>query len=148
MKFVVDANILFSFFKKESTPREIILDPELKYNLDLFAPQLVLREVGRHKKDICSRFCIESKDFEIMFSSLELFIRTVNRGLFEGFLPEADEILSRHIKDSPYAALCLWFKKSGFTVGLWSNEKRLRVLGQQGIKVYNTKELVELLKLE
>ena len=31
MKLVVDANVLFSFFKKDSTTRELILDPELKF---------------------------------------------------------------------------------------------------------------------
>jgi len=35
MKLVVDANIIFSFFKKGSTPKELIIDPELKYNLEL-----------------------------------------------------------------------------------------------------------------
>lgn len=42
MKLVVDANILFSFFKKGSTTIELILDPELKYGLELFAPKYVL----------------------------------------------------------------------------------------------------------
>ncbi|MFZ2071309.1 MAG: hypothetical protein WAV32_06915 [Halobacteriota archaeon] len=42
MKLVVDANILFSFFKKGSTARELILDPELKYGLELFAPKYVI----------------------------------------------------------------------------------------------------------
>jgi len=38
MKLVVDANVLFSFFKKGSAVKELILDPDLEYNLELFAP--------------------------------------------------------------------------------------------------------------
>jgi len=65
MKLVVDANVLFSFFKKGSTTRELILDPELKYDLDLFAP--VLEEVGKHKDEICFKFGLSPQDFNIMF---------------------------------------------------------------------------------
>ena len=99
MKLVVDANILFSFFKKDSTTRELILDPELKYDLDLFAPKYVLEEVGKHKEEICSKFGLSPQDFDIMFSSLPLFIKIVPRDSFERFVSIAEKILSPHLKD-------------------------------------------------
>ena len=145
MKLVVDANILFSFFKQDSTPRELILDPELKYNLELFAPKLVLNEVGKHKNDVCSRFSLDPKDFDVMFSSLELFIKIVDRNVFDVFLPRAKEVLSENIKDIPYAALSFWFKDRGDKISVWSNDRGLKVLERYGIKVFSTTELVELL---
>lgn len=145
MKLVVDANILFSFFKKDSTPREFILDPELKYNLELFAPELILEETGRHKNEICSKFSLDIKNFDVMLSSLGLFIRIVKKDTFKKFFPKAAEILSAHIKDVPYCALSLWFKNNGFDIGIWSNETRLKVLEKHGIKVFSTKELAEFL---
>jgi len=145
MKLIADANILFSFFKLDSTPRELILDPELKYNLELFAPKLVLEEVGKHKKDICSRFSLDPKDFDVMFSSLELFIKIVDRNVFDRFFPKAKEILSGNIKDVPYAALSLWFKDREDEIFIWSNDKELKILEKHGIKVFSTEELLGLL---
>jgi len=147
MKLVVDANILFSFFKSDSTPRELILDPEFEYNLELFAPELVLKEVGKHKSDICSRFSLASKDFSVMFSSLKLFVKTVKRNVFESSFPRAEEVLSENVKDVPYAALAFWFKDRGDDISVWSNDRGLKVLEEHGIRVFSTKELVEELGL-
>ncbi|HID20552.1 MAG TPA: hypothetical protein EYP28_06425 [Methanophagales archaeon] len=147
MKLVIDANILFSFFKKGSATRELILDPELKYDLDLFAPKYVLEEVGKHKDEICSKFRLFPQDFDIMFSSLPLFIKIVPKDLFEGSLSMAEEILSSHLKDVPYVALSLSFKGKGHEIGLWSNEKRLKKLEKYGIKVVSTSELIAFLSI-
>ena len=147
MKLVVDSNVMFSFFKKDSTPKELILDPELKYNLELFAPELMLNEIGRHKDDICSKFNISPKDFDIMFSSLPLFIKIVKKNSFNEFLSKAEEILSLHTKDVPYAALSLSLKSRGYDIGLWSNEERLKILKKYGIKVFSTSELAKELGL-
>lgn len=143
MKLVVDANVLFSFFKSDSKPRELILDPELRYNLELFAPKLVFKEVGRHRRDICSRFSLDSKDFVVMFSSLKLFVKNVERHVFEGFLPKAREVLSENVKDVPYAALAFWFKDSEGEISIWSNDKGLKILEEYGVIVLSTKELTE-----
>lgn len=141
MKLVVDANVVFSFFKKDSTARELILDPELKYSLELFAPKFMLEEVGKHKNEICSKFGISSKNFEVMFSSLPLFIRLVKKDLFRDFLSKAEKTLSQHIKDVPYAALSFSFRERGYEIGIWSNEKRLKVLERYGIKIFSTSDL-------
>lgn len=145
MKLIVDANILFSFFKKDSTTRELILDPELKYNLELFAPKLILEEVRNHKDDICSKFSLNPKDFDVMFSSIELFINIVNKHAFDKFFPRAKEALPENIKDAPYAALSFWLKEKGNEISVWSNDKGLKALEMHGIKVFSTRELVKFL---
>ena len=79
MKLVVDASVLFSFFKKGGTTRELILDPELKYDLDLFAP--VLEEVEKH---IRMRFALSSgSHHRTSILSLPLLIKIVPKDLFE-----------------------------------------------------------------
>jgi len=143
MKLVVDANVRFSFFKKGSTTRELILDPELKYDLDLFAPKYVLEEVGKHKDEICSKFRLSPQDFDIMFFSLPLFIKIVPKDLFEGSLSMAEKILSSYLKDVPYVALSLFFKSKGHEIGLWSNEKRLKKIEKYGIKAFSTNLFLE-----
>lgn len=145
MKLVVDANILFSFFKKGSTTRELILDPELKYDLDLSTPEYVLEEVGKHKDEICSKFSIFPQDFDIMFSSLPLFIKIVPKDVFGEASAMAEEIVYPHLKDVPYVALSLSFKSKGYDIALWSNEKRLKKLEKHGIKVFSTSELIAFL---
>ena len=143
MKLVLDANVLFSFFKKESIVRELILDPELKYNLELFTPDYVLEELGRHKDEICSKFSITPADFDIMLFSLEIFVRVVPEAVFNDFLPAAEEILSAHKKDVHYAALSLYFKSKGYEVVLWTQEKKLKDLEEHGIRVLSISELLE-----
>ncbi|MBI2584212.1 MAG: hypothetical protein HYW25_06075 [Candidatus Aenigmarchaeota archaeon] len=143
MKLVVDANVLFSFFKKDSTTRRIILDPDFKYNLELYAPEFVMEEIGRHKDEICSMFGIATKDFDTMFMAIKLFVRIVPKNSFEAFLPKATEALSPHIKDAPYVALSLWLYSEGHKIRLWSNEKRLRTLEEHGVSVISTSGLVE-----
>jgi len=147
MKLVVDANVLFSFFKSESITRELVLNPELEYNLELFAPKLVLKELGKHRNDICSKFGLSPEDFDIMFSSLEIFINIVERNVFESFFPRAKDALSENIKDVPYAALSFWFKDRGDKISLWSNDKGLKVLEKYGVKVFSSQELIKELGL-
>ena len=106
----------------------------------------MLEEVGKHKDEICSKFGLSPQDFDIMFSSLPLFIKIVPRDSFERFVSTAEKILSLHLKDVPYVALSLSFKSAGYEIGLWSNEKRLKKkLEKYGIKVFSTSDLISFL---
>ena len=146
MKLVVDANVFFSFFKKGSAVKKLILDPDLEYNLELFAPELMPEEVGRHCDEICSKFSIKHEDFKVMLMSLELFIKIAEKDSFKKSMPAAQEILKDNIKDVPYAALALRLKEEGAGVSIWSNDKGLKPMQEHGIRVYTNKELLEKLK--
>ncbi|MBU4341533.1 MAG: hypothetical protein KJ928_02905 [Candidatus Altiarchaeota archaeon] len=50
MKLVVDTNVLFSFFRKESKTRELILNFEL---LDLNTPAFCISELLKYRETIC-----------------------------------------------------------------------------------------------
>ena len=46
MKVVVDANILFSFFKKDSTTRKLLTSFEI---FELYTPSLCIKELSKNK---------------------------------------------------------------------------------------------------
>jgi len=77
MLLVVDANILFSFFRKGTLTRELIVNPDFKYNLQLVAPEKVLSELDKHKIEICKKAEIEEDEFEFPREVLEVFIGIV-----------------------------------------------------------------------
>jgi predicted nucleic acid-binding protein len=107
MKLVVDANVLFSFFKRDSTTRKLIIDPELEFNLELFTPADALEELKEHGGEICSKFGISQGDFDVILSSLSIFVTTVPKSVFKSFLLEAEKLLPENPDDVPYIALGL-----------------------------------------
>lgn len=60
MRLVVDANVLFSFFKKDSVTRKLITSPKLL----LFAPAFSLRELDKHKEEVIARAKISPDEYE------------------------------------------------------------------------------------
>jgi predicted nucleic acid-binding protein len=148
MLLVVDANPLFSFFKKESTVREIIIDPNSKHDLELKAPLKLFSELDKHKLEICRKAGISSEEYEFPRGILKVFIEAIPDDFWQDSKPKAREILFEHVKDVPYVALSLAFKSKGYDVGIWSMEKRLRAVEKHGIKVYSTSELLKMLALK
>ena len=61
MKLVVDTNVLFSFFKKESETRRLILNFEI---LELVTPSFCINELNEHKELICTKSRLSDSEFE------------------------------------------------------------------------------------
>jgi predicted nucleic acid-binding protein len=62
MKLVVDANILFSLFKKASFTRRFILShPEI----EIFTPIYVFEELEEHTEEVKSKAKIDDRIFEL-----------------------------------------------------------------------------------
>ena len=148
MLLVVDANVLFSFFKEVSVIREIVIDPDSKYSLELIAPAKLLSELDKHKAEICKKAKISEEEYKFPRDVLEVFIKTFPDKFWQDSESKAEDILSKHIKDIPYVALCLSFKNKGYKICIWSNEERLKALEKYGIKVYSTSELLKELGLK
>ena len=138
MKLVVDANVLFSFFKRDSVTRRLIVDPELELNLELFTPVHALEELKEHEGEM-RKFGVSSGDFDVILSSLSLFVNTVPQSFFEPLLSEAEKLLPKDPDDAPYIALAL-----KLNCPIWSEDRELRE-GQSRVKVYPTRELLKLL---
>ena len=135
MKLVVDANVLFSFFKRDSTTRELITSFEI---FELYTPSLCIKELSKHREEICRKSHISEAEFEEEMEDLRLFVGIVPDEEFKNFAGEAKQLLGEHLKDIPYFALTLYLK-----CGIWSNEKRFKK--QARIKAVSTSDLVSFL---
>ena len=133
MKCVVDTNILFSFFWKNSLTRKLLITSQLK----LISPKFALDEIKKYKKDIIKKIKLNEEGFEKYFNELKSIIEFIDKKDYEGFLEKSKNI-SPDLGDSDFFALC--FKNSCF---LWSNDKLLKQ--QNEIKVLSTQEIMGLI---
>ena len=139
---IVDANILFSFFKSGSERRRLIEElPNL--GCRLISPEFVFRELLNNEDRIKKFGKINELAFKFLFSLLGLKIESISESTYKEFLSEANKI-SPHpdsTKDDPYFALSLAFNKCP----IWSDEEAFKQ--QSKVKVFDTKKLIEELKL-
>ena len=129
---VVDANVLFSFFKYNSERRKLI---ELLFMSDvkLFTPSFAFRELLSDKQRIMKFSRINEVTFAYLFSLLEKVIEQFSKSSWEHLLNDASK-LSPHEKDNPYFALALLLNSS-----IWSDEKAFKE--QSNVVVYSTSDL-------
>lgn len=133
MRVVVDTNVLFSYFWKNSRTRRILIDQ----NLEFFSPEFALKEIEKYKKEIMQKTNLSIEEFNKKREQLVIDIE---------FIPieEYKEYLRKSLKISPdkndidFFALALKLK-----CPLWSNDKLLK--RQDKIKVYNAQEIIRIL---
>ena len=106
MELIVDANILFSFFKPESFTRELMKSLYTR-NVRLFIPDYGLDEVFELRGRICDYCGINESEFETSLALLYEILHIVPAHEFKSVIPEAEKMLSGHLKDIPYFALAL-----------------------------------------
>ena len=129
MDLIIDANILFAALIKDSTSIDLIFSD----NIRLFAPEFLLLEFKKHKKEILKKTKRTEKEFNEIFTILENLITIIPKEDFKEFMERAKEI-SPDENDVPYFALAL-----KLNVPLWSNDKKLKE--QNLVKVYSTEEI-------
>ena len=134
-ELIVDASILFSFFKKESVRRHLTKELMNK-GCKLFSPPFILEELRSDKEKIIKSANISHGEFEVTFSVIEKEIELISEEEYEEFIAEADKI-SPHEKDVPYFALAL-----SFNMPIWSDEKEFKE--QSKIEIFSTKQLFDL----
>ena len=133
---IVDANILFSFFKKESLRRELIERlPHFGYKL--ISPDYVFEELFKEKEKIVEYSKIDDTIFLFLVSLLQRKIETISKSNYERWIDKAKEI-SPHDKDIPYFALAL-----SLNAAIWSDEKAFKK--QNKVKILSTEELKKIL---
>ena len=137
MKVVADANVLFSFFRKDSLVREIIINPNLDYEIELIVPDYVFLELKNHKKEICKKANISEEDFYFALEALKLFIYVENS--WKEFKEEAIYLLTDNPKDIPYVALAL-----KLDCPIWSYDAGLKK--QSKVNILTTKDLLRRIK--
>ncbi len=133
MKIVVDTNILFSFFWKNSLTRRLLLTS----NFDLISSEFALEELNKYSGEICQKLKISMKIFVEELSELNKIIKFAPKKEYSTFLKEAEEI-SPDEKDSEFFALCL-----KYSCVLWSNDLALK--NQNKVTVLSTEDIVDII---
>ena len=137
---IVDASILFSFFKRDSNRRAAIEElSTLGYKL--ISPGFEFKDLAGNEEIIKKYGKINELSFSFLFSLLESKIESFPDNVYKEFLAEANKI-SPHAEgtnDDPYFALALTLN-----CPIWSDESAFKE--QDKVKVLNTKELSKLLK--
>ena len=85
---VVDASILFSFFKKDSS-RRYLIEELPNCGCRLISPDFALEELLENKERIMEFAGIQKSGFMFLFSLLERKIETSPKSECEEFLPKA-----------------------------------------------------------
>jgi predicted nucleic acid-binding protein len=133
MKIIVDTNVLFSFFWKNSITKKILSTS----NFELISPILALEELKKYSEEIIKKTKIIKEQFNQEFSNLQKIVSFIDKNQYSFFLEEAEKIAPDKL-DSHFFALCL-----KFNCFLWSNDFILK--RQDKIKVFSTEEIIELL---
>lgn len=102
MKFVIDANPLFSALIKDSYTVNVIANE----NVELFAPEFLFDEFLEHKDEILAKTKRTEQELNDLVGDLKGVIRIVPQKEFEPFLEEAKKLTSDE-DDVPYLALAL-----------------------------------------
>lgn len=130
MKFIVDANIIFSMAKQDSTTNKLILDK----NLELLTPEYALDEIKKYSALIEHKYGI---DFDTYFKNITTQIKIVPIKDYVDKIEIAKQKIADQ-KDIPYIALAL-----KYNLPIWSNDAEFKK--QTIVPVFNTKELIMLL---
>ncbi len=133
MELVVDANIIISTLVSFSGKTSEMLFSD---KLILYAPEYLLDEIGKHKKEISEKSGLSSKEINLLLSLIALNIKLVPFSEFKDFIKKASEICPDP-NDVEYFALALKLNCS-----LWSNDSRLK---KSSLKVLTTSEILDIL---
>lgn len=137
-RFVVETNILYSFFWKNS-PTHKLLHLAVSKEVDLFSPQFASKELVKHREEILFSSKIGNSEFSELIKMLSLLVGFKETSEYAEFMEESKLLFPEHLKDVDFFALAL-----KLDCPLWSNERLHKK--QSKVKVYNTDELRELLE--
>lgn len=130
MELVCDTNVVFSLFKKDSFTRQLIE----KYNIKLFSPDWLIKELDKYSEEICSKSNIPLKSFKEAKESVlkVIFLKEPSKN----FLSKAFTLIS-HESDVPFLALAL-----ELNIPIWSNDPNFQESSViNSAKVFKTSEL-------
>lgn len=138
MDLVVDANILFAAFIKNSTTRTILLT-KTPLPVRLYTTPFILDEIYKYRKLLAIKVGITEKEVVelvqdlISASNIEI-IKKEELDIFK----EKSETISPSKNDAPYFAAALYKNCK-----IWSNDKPIKK--QIEVDVISTKELLDLI---
>lgn len=136
MLLIVDANIAISMLISKGLKHKLFFSEKIEAN----SPDRILFEIGKHWSELSDKSGLSKDNLELAFTAIRLQLSTFSLNNLSNWLKEGADI-SPDPDDSEYFALAL-----KLNCPIWSEEKLLKK--QDKVKVFNTKELWELLKSE
>jgi len=133
MQLVVDTNVIISALLAKSRTFELIVLGDL----DLFVPDYSLQEIENHSEELVGRMGVSKEEFSLVLGIILSHVTVVNRQSYTKFESHAKNICPDP-DDFAFFALALSMK-----IPLWTNDAKLKK--QNEIRIYNTKDLIELL---
>ncbi|MBI2672042.1 PIN domain-containing protein [Candidatus Woesearchaeota archaeon] len=138
MQIILDSNILFSALIKDSIIRKIILN----FKGFFLFPSFIFEELEKHYDELIKKSRLNKDEFEDLLDIILSKVLIVPSEVLLKHKKEALEIVKDiDVDDVIFIACALAYD---FSV-VWSNDKNLKK--QDSIKVCNTKEIIELLKI-
>jgi len=131
---VIDTNVLFSFFKRDSTTRRLILCISL--DTPIYAPEYLLDELRSYSTLIRRKAHLTHEDFERVLTLLRKYVTFIDYESYADFLDIAIRI-TPDPKDVDFVALALKLNAI-----LWSNDKGLKSVPV--LEVLNTREIIKM----
>ena len=128
-KIVVDTNVLFTFFFKNSVAQKILP----KRVFDFCSPVYALEEINSYRSEIEKKARISADAFAKLREELALFVEFVPSEEYSAYMKKATDIPDKN--DIDFIALAL---KTGCP--LWSNDKELKK--QSLVEVLTTDEFI------
>jgi predicted nucleic acid-binding protein len=132
MKFVVDTNVLFTFFWRASSTRGLLLRQEF----DFFSPELASEEIKEQKDEILRKTGISSEQFNEIWKELSVLVEFVPLEEYSDFFMKVS--IAPDEDDIDFLALAL-----KLDCPLWSNDKALKK--QSLVEVFDTREFIYIL---
>ena len=132
MKFVVDTNVLFTFFWKGSFTKGLLISQDL----DFFSPEYALEEINKYSNEILEKTGIPLEKFKELRRELAIFVEFIPLDEYKYFLPKALSLIPKYPSDIDFLALALKLR-----LPIWSNDSHLKQ--QSKVKVYTTSELLK-----
>lgn len=133
MRLVVDANVVLSGLFRDGTTRELLRHAPL----DVYAPERLDVEVGRHVDEVARRGNIDRVRLQAVLARLLDQVQMVPAALIA---PHAAEAIRRCRRagrnDAAYVACCL-----AIDALLWTHDRRLA--SEAGVDVATTKDLAD-----
>lgn len=133
MKFVVDTNVLFTQFWKDSFTKELFNDPRL----ELYSPEFALEEIKHHMQDIIDKTAISKDEFIRLRLELTSLIEFIPLSEYSEKLKEVQRFIPDS-SDIDFFGLAIKLE-----CPLWSNDSELKK--QSKVEVFTTEEIIGLL---
>lgn len=138
MRVVVDANVIISSLLAGGVSFRVFALNSILNKFEFLAPDLLISETEKHTTELLEETKLSKDTFFGTMNFLFEEIDVVPKEEFQEFVPEAEKMLSKHLKDVPYVALAL-----KLNCPIFSGDKVLRRLSP--VRVYKPRELLDIL---